>query len=76
MQQKMMVAAHPKDAKEAMMGHTLTTVLEESHTPEELRAFLGCQLIILRGSPSTTASVTISEAGMVISTIGRLTSEG
>ncbi|KAI2627355.1 hypothetical protein GGS26DRAFT_561496 [Hypomontagnella submonticulosa] len=46
MQQKMMVAAYPKDAKEAMMGHTLTTVLEESHTPEELRAFLGCQFLL------------------------------
>ncbi|KAI1389404.1 uncharacterized protein F4822DRAFT_398181 [Hypoxylon trugodes] len=46
MQQKMMVAVNPKDAREALIGHELTTVLEESHTPEEQRAFLGCQYLL------------------------------
>lgn len=46
MKQKMMVVVDPKDAKEAMLGHNLTTVLEESHTPEEQRAFLGCQYLL------------------------------
>ncbi|KAL7623431.1 hypothetical protein AAE478_007113 [Parahypoxylon ruwenzoriense] len=46
MKQKMMIAIHPKDIKEAMVGHNLTTVLEESHTPEEQRAFLGCQYLL------------------------------
>ncbi|KAI1453677.1 hypothetical protein F4805DRAFT_469884 [Annulohypoxylon moriforme] len=46
MQQKMMVAINPKDAKEAMMGSHLTTMLDESHTPEEQRAFLGCQYLL------------------------------
>ncbi|OTB01456.1 hypothetical protein M426DRAFT_323472 [Hypoxylon sp. CI-4A] len=49
-QQKMMVAVHPKDAKEAIMGHNLTSVLEESHTPEEQRAFLGCQYLLSMNS--------------------------
>ncbi|XXH03354.1 hypothetical protein Hte_009752 [Hypoxylon texense] len=46
MKQKMMVVVDPKDAKEALLGHHLTTVLEESHTPEEQRAFLGCQYLL------------------------------
>ncbi|KAI2624858.1 hypothetical protein GGR54DRAFT_538529 [Hypoxylon sp. NC1633] len=44
--QKLMVAANPQDIKEAIVGHHLTTVLEESHTPEEQRAFLGCQYLL------------------------------
>ncbi|KAI1084940.1 hypothetical protein F5B20DRAFT_520336 [Whalleya microplaca] len=40
--QKLKVATNPKDVKEAMVGQSLTTVLEESPTPEEQRAFLGC----------------------------------
>lgn len=46
MQQKMTVVIHPKDAHEAIQAHHLTTVLEESHTPEEQRAFLGCQYLL------------------------------
>ncbi|KAI0881665.1 uncharacterized protein GGS22DRAFT_54773 [Annulohypoxylon maeteangense] len=46
LQQKMMVTINPKDAKEAMMGVHLTTMLDESHTPEEQRAFLGCQYLL------------------------------
>ncbi|KAI1372905.1 hypothetical protein F4677DRAFT_431152 [Hypoxylon crocopeplum] len=46
MSQKMMVAIHPKDIKEALVGHQLTTVLEESHSAEEQRAFLGCQYLL------------------------------
>ncbi|XDG04603.1 hypothetical protein ABKA04_004218 [Annulohypoxylon sp. FPYF3050] len=45
-QQKMMVTVNPKDAKEAIMGNHLNTLLEESHTPEEQRAFLGCQYLL------------------------------
>ncbi|KAI2466671.1 hypothetical protein F4781DRAFT_423896 [Annulohypoxylon bovei var. microspora] len=45
-QQKMMVAINPRDAREAIMGINLTTILEESHTPEEQRAFLGCQYLL------------------------------
>ncbi|KAI1089299.1 hypothetical protein F5B19DRAFT_380845 [Rostrohypoxylon terebratum] len=45
-QQKMMVTMSPKDAKEAIMGSHLTTLLDESHTPEEQRAFLGCQYLL------------------------------
>ncbi|KAI1806039.1 hypothetical protein F4811DRAFT_551231 [Daldinia bambusicola] len=45
MQQKMTVAVNP-DVKEALMGCHLTTVLEESHTPEERRAFLGCKYLV------------------------------
>ncbi|KAI1762585.1 hypothetical protein GGR53DRAFT_500812 [Hypoxylon sp. FL1150] len=46
MKQKMTVVIHPKDAHEAIQAHNLTTVLEESHTPEEQRAFLGCQYLL------------------------------
>ncbi|KAI1657196.1 hypothetical protein F4813DRAFT_360617 [Daldinia decipiens] len=46
MQQKMTVAVNPKDVKEALMGYSMTTVLEESHTPEEQRAFLGCKYLL------------------------------
>ncbi|OTB16481.1 hypothetical protein K445DRAFT_316754 [Daldinia sp. EC12] len=46
MQQKMTVAANPKDVKEALMGYSITSVLEESHTPEERRAFLGCKYLL------------------------------
>lgn len=45
MQQKMMLAVDPRDIKEAMIGHALTSVMEESHTPEEQRIFLGCQFL-------------------------------
>ncbi|KAI5856176.1 hypothetical protein GGS23DRAFT_617875 [Durotheca rogersii] len=44
--QKLTIAVHPKDIKEAMVGHTLTTVLEENHTAEEQRAFLGCHYLL------------------------------
>ncbi|KAI1467996.1 uncharacterized protein F4812DRAFT_428400 [Daldinia caldariorum] len=46
MQQKMTVAANPKDVKEALMSYNITNVLEESHTPEERRAFLGCKYLL------------------------------
>ncbi|KAI0853098.1 hypothetical protein F5Y00DRAFT_225415 [Daldinia vernicosa] len=46
MQQKMTVAVNPKDVKEALMSYNMTTVLEESHTPEEQRAFLGCKYLL------------------------------
>ncbi|KAI1099232.1 hypothetical protein F4804DRAFT_322439 [Jackrogersella minutella] len=49
-QQKMMVAISPGDAKEAIMGNHLTSILEESHTPEEQRAFLGCQYLLSMNS--------------------------
>ncbi|KAI0006637.1 hypothetical protein F4779DRAFT_629678 [Xylariaceae sp. FL0662B] len=44
--QKVKVATNPRDVKEAMLGRSLTTVLEESHTPEEQRAFLGCVYLL------------------------------
>ncbi|KAI0164548.1 hypothetical protein GGR52DRAFT_582239 [Hypoxylon sp. FL1284] len=44
--QKMMVVIQPKDAKEALTAHKLKTVLEESHTSEERRTFLGCKYIL------------------------------
>ncbi|KAI1136177.1 hypothetical protein F5Y05DRAFT_405463 [Hypoxylon sp. FL0543] len=46
MQQKLILAIRPKDVKEALLGHSFNTVLEESHTPEEQRAFLGCQYLL------------------------------
>lgn len=46
MRQKMMVVIHPKDLKDALYASNLTTVLEESHTHEEQRAFLGCQYLL------------------------------
>ncbi|KAI1416121.1 hypothetical protein F5Y13DRAFT_177722 [Hypoxylon sp. FL1857] len=50
MQQKLILAIHPKDVKEALIGHSFNTVLEESHTPEEQRAFLGCQYLLSMNS--------------------------
>ncbi|KAI0842461.1 hypothetical protein F5Y06DRAFT_284609 [Hypoxylon sp. FL0890] len=50
MQQKLLLAINPKDVKEAMLGHSFNTVLEESHTPEEQRAFLGCQYLLSMNS--------------------------
>ncbi|KAI0144220.1 hypothetical protein F4776DRAFT_611269 [Hypoxylon sp. NC0597] len=50
MQQKLLLAIHPKDVKEALIGHSFDSVLEESHTPEEQRAFLGCQYLLSMNS--------------------------
>ncbi|KAI0016186.1 hypothetical protein F4780DRAFT_798565 [Xylariomycetidae sp. FL0641] len=39
---KITIAVSPKDVREGLEGQKLSNVTEESHTPEERRALLGC----------------------------------
>lgn len=45
-QQKATLTFNPSDAKEAMRGVFLTTIVEESHSLEEQRCLLGCYYLM------------------------------